>query len=61
MLLLYFLLGPLLLLVVLICADARGGPLFDAMDKGSRNGLRYVALAAFIVTFVGLLAGLSTR
>jgi hypothetical protein len=61
MLLLYFLLGPLLLLVVLICADARGRPWFEAMDKGSRNGLRYVFLVAFIVTFVGLMAGLSTR
>ena len=61
MLLLYFLFGPLLLLVVLICADARGRPWFDAMDNGSRNGLRYVFLAAFIVTFVGLMAALSAR
>ncbi|HEX2724181.1 MAG TPA: hypothetical protein VHN20_00010 [Beijerinckiaceae bacterium] len=59
--LLYFLFGPLLLLVVLICADARGKPWLSAKDQGSRNGLRYIFLAAVMVTLVGLMAAIPTR
>jgi hypothetical protein len=59
--LLFFLFGPLLLLVVLICADARGGPLWQRLGDGSRGGLRYVALLGFIATIVGLLAAVPRR
>jgi hypothetical protein len=53
--LLFFLFGPLLFLTVLICADARGGSVVEAAGQSSQNGLRYVLIASFIVTFVGLM------
>ena len=59
--LVYFLFGPLLLLVVFICADARGRPWLKAEDQGSRNGLRYVFLLAVMVTVVGLMAAIPMR
>lgn len=57
---LFFLFGPLLLLSVLICADARGGTAL-AVRAGapSESGLRYVFVIAFIVTLVGLLLSLA--
>jgi hypothetical protein len=61
MALLYFVFGPLLLLVVLICADARGRPWLEPTDQGTRHGLRYVFLLAFTVTVVGLLAAIPMR
>ena len=57
--LLFFLFGPLLLLVGLICADARGGHVLAAAGQGSQGGLRYVLLAAFLVTFVGVMVSLA--
>ena len=55
--LLFFL--PLLLLTVLICADARGGSLLQAVEGDSQHGLRYVTLAALIAMFVAVLVGLA--
>ena len=59
--LLFFLFGPLMLLVVLVCADARGEPTLQRLSDGTRGGLRYVALLAFIVTLVGVLAAVPRR
>jgi len=55
--LLFFL--PLLLLTVLICADARGGSLPQALGADSQHGLRYITLAALIAMFVAMLVGLA--
>ena len=57
--LLFFVFGPLLLLIVLICADARGGSAVEAAGRNSQNGLRYVLLASFMVTFIGLMVSLA--
>ena len=61
MTLLFFLFGPLLLLVVLICADARGGALTEALHRDSQHYLRYVLLLALVVTFVGVLAAIPMK
>lgn len=66
--LIYFMFGPLLLLAVLICADARVGvageggrePLIrkhlrDKDTDTSESGLRYVFAFAAVVTLAGLL------
>jgi hypothetical protein len=52
---------PVLLLVVLICADARGGSLTQAIDGDSKHYLRYVVLLAFVVTLVGVMLAIPTR
>jgi hypothetical protein len=52
---------PLLVIVLLICADARGGSLTEAIDGDSKHYLRYVALLAFVVTFVGVMVAIPTR
>jgi hypothetical protein len=59
--LLYLIFGPLLLLVVLICADARGGPLLQGIGDRSQGGLRYVAIAGFVLTVVGLMVTLPKK
>jgi hypothetical protein len=59
--LLFFLFGPLLLLVTLICADARGGPVLQRLGDGSRGGLRYVALLGLLVMVVGILVTVPRR
>jgi hypothetical protein len=59
--LLFFLFGPLLLLVGLICADARGGSALEAAGQSSQGGLRYVLLAGFLVTFVGVMVSLANN
>ncbi|HYI89600.1 MAG TPA: hypothetical protein VEY05_06830 [Beijerinckiaceae bacterium] len=59
--LLYFLFGPLLLLVVFICADMRGGPMLQTAAESSRSGLRYVALVGFLVTVVGIMAAIPKK
>ena len=55
--LLFFL--PLLLLMLLICADARGGSLLRAVEGDSQHGLRNITLAALIAMFVAVLVGLA--
>jgi hypothetical protein len=57
--LLFFLFGPLLLLIVLICSDARGGSVLEAAGQSSQNGLRYLLIAALLVTFVGVMVSLA--
>jgi hypothetical protein len=52
---------PLLLIVLLICADARGGSLTEAIHGDSKHYLRYVALLAFLVTFVGMMVAIPAR
>jgi hypothetical protein len=59
--LLYFLFGPLLLLVVFICADMRAGPMLQMAAESSRNGLRYIALVRFLVTVVGIMAAIPRK
>jgi hypothetical protein len=52
---------PVLLIVLLICADARGGSLIEAIDGGSKHYLRYVVLLALVVTFVGVMVAIPGR
>jgi hypothetical protein len=58
--LLFVLFGLLLLLIVLICADARGGSIREAIDGNSQHGLRYVVLGILTVTFVSLMVAIPT-
>jgi hypothetical protein len=46
---------PVLLIVLLVCADARGGSLTEAINGESRHYLRYIVLLALVVTFVGVM------
>jgi hypothetical protein len=56
----FFVFGPLLLLSVLICADARGGTALAVRIGGpSEGGLRYLSIAAFVVTVVGVLLSMA--
>jgi hypothetical protein len=55
---LFFLFGPLLLLVVLVSADARGHSVRDSLAETRAGALRYVALVALLVTFVGVMISL---
>ena len=62
LLILWFLLGPLLLFATLVAADARGGPrLRERVHTDPENGVRYVLVFGFAVTFVGLMASLAVR
>ena len=57
LLILWFVLGPLLLLATLVAADARGGlRLRERVHTDPENGVRYVVVLALGVIFVGLMA-----
>ena len=53
---LWFLLGPGLLLVTVVAADARGGrSLRESVHHDPDSGLRYVFVLGIVVTFVGVM------
>ena len=55
-------LGPLLLFATLVAADARGGlRLRERVHTDPENGVRYVLVFGFAVTFVGIMASLAVR
>jgi hypothetical protein len=58
MLLLVTTFGLLLLLVLLVCADARGGSLAEAIHGPSEHGLRYIVLLVLVMAFVSLMVAI---
>ena len=57
---LWFLLGPGLLLVAVIASDARGGrSVRESVHHDSESGLRYVFILGVTVTFVGVMVSIA--
>ena len=57
---LWFLLGPGLLLVSVIASDARGGrSVRESVHHETESGLRYVFVLGLTVTFVGMMVSIA--